>query len=237
MPIALITGGSRGIGYAIACYLASKDYDIILVAKNKQRLIKAKTSLNEIYPKINVSIYRCHFADLSCVEQLIDRLLMLHSTIDILVNSAGILSTDFIEADGNAIENLFNINVTSSLIMTNKVAQRMQRQQHGTIFILSSNAAMTALPKIGLYSATKAAILNYSESLFKALLPHNVKVTCLCPSVVDTDMTNDGRIANEDKIHTDDIVKAVDFTLSLSPSALLPQMTILCRPIEMEKLK
>lgn len=237
MPIALITGGSRGIGYAIACYLASKDYDIILVAKNKERLIKAKETLSELYPKINISIYRCHFADTSCVEQLIDRLLMLHSTIDILVNSAGILTTDFIEADGNTVENVLNTNVTSTIIMTNKVAQLMQRQKQGTIFMLSSNAAITALPKIGLYSATKAAILNYSESLFKALLPHNVKVTCLCPSVVDTDMTNDGRIANEDKIQVDDIVKAVDFALSLSPSALLPKMTILCRPIEMEKLQ
>lgn len=237
MPTALITGGSRGIGYAIACYLANKHYDIILIAKNKERLINAKQTLSELYPAINVSIYRCNFAHTSSVEQLTDRLLRQYPSIDILVNSSGVLTTNFIEADENTIDHLLSINLASTLILTNKVAQHMQQQKQGHIFTLSSNAGINALPKIGLYGVTKAALINYSDSLFKHLLPYGVKVTCLCPSVVDTDMTNDGRIDNKDKIQTDDIVKAVDFALSLSPNALLPQMTILCRPIEEEKLK
>ncbi|WP_299494320.1 SDR family oxidoreductase [uncultured Shewanella sp.] len=237
MPTALITGGSRGIGYAIANYFANKNIDIVLVAMNKERLIKAKKSLSERYPNIDIHIYRCHFADINSVEQLTDKLLKQYAPIDILVNCAGELTTNFIEADDHTIDHLLSVNVTSTLILTNKVAQLMQKQQQGHIFTLSSNTGINALPQIGLYSATKAALINYSESLFKHLLPYGVKVTCLCPSVVDTDMTNDGRINNEDKIQVDDIVKAVDFALSLSPNALLPQMTVLCRPIEEEKLK
>ncbi|MCL1123426.1 SDR family NAD(P)-dependent oxidoreductase [Shewanella surugensis] len=237
MPYALITGGNQGIGYAIACHLAQKGYDLILVAKNKERLIKAKQALSGLYPAIKISIYRCNFAHTSSVEQLSDRILRQYSPIDILVNSAGVLTTHFIEADDNTIDHLLSINLASTLILTNKVAQHMQQQQKGHIFTLASNTGINALPKIGLYGVTKAALINYSESLFKHLLPYGVKVTCLCPSVVDTNMTNDGRIDNEAKIQPDDIVKAVDFALSLSPNALLPQMTILCRPIELEKLK
>ncbi|MBF4391762.1 SDR family NAD(P)-dependent oxidoreductase, partial [Vibrio anguillarum] len=117
------------------------------------------------------------------------------------------------------LSELVNVNLLSTITACNLVAEKMKQQGYGEIYNLGSTAGLVPVPKIAAYSATKAAIVRYSQSLYHELLPFGVKVCCLCPSVVDTDMTNDGRIANRLKIEKQDLTKALSFIRSLSPGA------------------
>lgn len=110
----------------------------------------------------------------------------------------------------------------------------MKQQGYGEIYNLGSAAGLVPVPKIAAYSATKAAMVSYSQSLYQELLPFGVKVCCLCPSVVDTDMTNDGRVDNKLKIETQDLAKALSFVRSLSLGAAVNTLSIRCSVIDLE---
>lgn len=85
---------------------------------------------------------------------------------------------------------------------------------------------------MAVYAASKAALISYSEALHKALLPFNINVTCLCPSVVNTDMTYDGRMDNAHKIQTDDLVNAIRFLLAQRQQISIPRMDIHCKALD-----
>jgi|WP_274003937.1 3-oxoacyl-[acyl-carrier protein] reductase len=129
---------------------------------------------------------------------------------------------------------MVDINLTSALVVTNLVANRMRLDGGGQIFLLSPMAGMESMPKLGVYAATKAALISYAQALHKELLSFDVRVTCLCSCVVNTGMTNDGRIPNEAKIQVEDVVATIDFVLSLPAAVTLPQVEIRCKVIEME---
>ncbi|GGI84092.1 clavaldehyde dehydrogenase [Shewanella hanedai] len=234
--LALVTGGSRGIGYAIAEKLAQMGFNLILIAKTDTNLLSAKHDLLQSNPNIRVDTVAVDFADSAAVEIAALTLTQNHPQIDILVNSAGVLSIEFEHASAATLTSLFSINCISTMVLTNAIAAQMKRSRTGHIINIASLAGKTHLPKIGAYAATKAALISYSESLYKSLLPHDVKVSCLSPSVVNTEMTNDGRIANQDKIQTEEIVNAVIFILSLGKGAQLPQLDIDCTPIALAQL-
>ena len=234
--LALITGGSRGIGYAIAEKFATMGFNLILIAQNDTRLLSAKHALQHINSNIHIDTLAIDFTDSSAVEQAAKALSKANPNINILVNSAGVLSIEFEHASAATLTSLFSINCISTMILTNAIAAQMKEYRTGHIINIASLAGKSHLPKIGVYAATKAALISYSESLYKSLLPYDVKVSCLCPSVVNTEMTNDGRIANQDKIQTDDIVNAITFILSLGKGAQLPQLDIDCTPIALTQL-
>ncbi|ACA86148.1 SDR family NAD(P)-dependent oxidoreductase [Shewanella woodyi] len=234
--LAIITGGSRGIGYSIAEKFAQMGFSLILMAKTASNLASAKQGLLKINANISIETIAVDFSDSAAVESVAQTITKKHSNIDILVNSAGVLSIEFEHASAATLSTLFSVNCISTMVLTNAISEQMKQARSGYIINIASLAGKSHLPKIGAYAATKAALISYSESLYKHLLPHNVKVSCLCPSVVNTEMTDDGRIANQDKIQTDDLVNAVAYILSLGKGAQLPQLDIDCTPIALAKL-
>ncbi|MGX5079535.1 SDR family NAD(P)-dependent oxidoreductase [Enterobacter mori] len=232
---ALITGGSRGIGLAIAHYLAAKGMNLILLAKHIHGLEQARNEILSLYPHCTIKLLPLDMSDPIEVDLEITRLVNKNLPIDILVNSAGILKLGAVELSAKQICSLLTINLTSTLIITNRIAEHMKVAGRGHIFTLASRAGVENLPQLATYACSKAALISYSEALYKGLMHFNVKVTCLCPSVVNTDMTNDGRIDNARKIQVADIVAAVAFVLGQGNNAQVPRLDIHSR--EMELLK
>ncbi len=115
------------------------------------------------------------------------------------------------------------------MLIANAVAEQMRYNYKGYIFNLASIAGVHPIPKIGAYSASKAAVVGYSKALFKACLHHNVRVTCLCPSIVNTDMADDGLLDNAEKIPSNDIVKSVAYLLSLGWQTVVERLDIHCK--------
>lgn len=232
---AIITGASRGIGKALALYFAGQGYSLSLMAKSKDNLVTARTEILELNPKIDIDIFPVDFAQPEKVEQTLTQILNVHPRVDVLVNSAGILTAGNIDVSLEALSTLINVNLVSTIQVANQIAQQMKKQGHGHIFNLGSTAGLSPVSKIAAYSASKAAIVSYTESLYTEMLSCGVQVCCLCPSVVDTDMTNDGRIDNAEKIEIDDLSKAVDFVMNLSSGAAMAMLPIRCKVIDLEK--
>lgn len=232
---AIITGASRGIGKALALYFAGQGYSLSLMAKSKDNLVTARTEISELNPKIDIDIFPVDFAQPEKVEQTLTQILNVHPRVDVLVNSAGTLTAGNIDVSLEALSTLINVNLVSTIQVANQIAQQMKKQGHGHIFNLGSTAGLSPVSKIAAYSASKAAIVSYTESLYTEMLSCGVQVCCLCPSVVDTDMTNDGRIDNAEKIEIDDLSKAVDFVMNLSSGAAMAMLPIRCKVIDLEK--
>ena len=232
--VAIITGASRGIGKTISHYFAKEGYTLVLLALNTKNLEQAQTELKAQYPLCLVETVSVDFNNPSDVESAIKSILEMHENIDVLVNSAGVLAAGNTDISLATLSELVNVNLLSTITACNLIAEKMKQQGYGEIYNLGSTAGLVPVPKIAAYSATKAAMVSYSQSLYQELLPFGVKVCCLCPSVVDTDMTNDGRIDNKLKIETQDLAKALSFVRSLSPGAAVNTLSIRCSVIDLE---
>ncbi|CAM3069311.1 SDR family NAD(P)-dependent oxidoreductase [Vibrio neptunius] len=231
---ALITGASRGIGKALSHYFANQGYNLVLIAKQEANLNRVFDDLKDQYPHLSIKTHHLDFAQPEIAVKSFEAIINQLKTIDVLVNSAGVLKAGHIDLTFEQLSELINVNLLSTIAVCNAVAAKMKHQGFGAIYNLGSTAGLSPVPKIAAYSATKSALVSYSQSLYQELLPHNVQVCCLCPSVVDTDMTNDGRIKNELKIQPQDLSKAIDFARSLSTGAAMSVLPIRCKVIDLE---
>ena len=184
---ALITGASSGIGYEMAKYLASKNIDLILVARRKSRLDKMKKEFKNVEVKViplDISIY--------------DNLELLYNSvkddnIDILINNAGFgLFGDFYETDLETEFNMIDLNVKSVHYLTKKFLIDFKEKDSGYILNVASSAGFTAGPKLSTYYATKNYVLRLTEAIYEELrkADSNVHVSALCPGPVDTEFNS-----------------------------------------------
>ena len=184
---ALITGASSGIGYEMAKYLASKNIDLILVARRKSRLDKMKKEFKNVDVKViplDISIY--------------DNLELLYNSvkddnIDILINNAGFgLFGDFYETDLETEFNMIDLNVKSVHYLTKKFLIDFKERDSGYILNVASSAGFTAGPKLSTYYATKNYVLRLTEAIYEELrkADSNVHVSALCPGPVDTEFNS-----------------------------------------------
>jgi uncharacterized protein len=183
----LITGASQGIGYEMARQLAAKKHNLILVARNKAKLEAVALELSVLH-----GIEALSFAvDLSkpsgaealyhwcCREQ---KLKVTH-----LVNSAGFgVYGDFIETDLELELEMIDLNVAAIVVLCKLFGQTMAARGHGRIMNVASILSFIPFPFYSVYSATKAFVLSFSETLAAELEPKGVIVTCLCPGTVET---------------------------------------------------
>ncbi len=232
--IAIITGASRGIGKTISHYFAQEGYTLVLLSLNQQNLEQAQIEIKSQYPSCLAEVITVDFNNPSEVESTIRSIHKKYENIDVLVNSAGVLAAGNTNLSLAKLSELVNVNLLSTITVCNLVADKMKQQGYGEIYTLGSTAGLVPVAKIAAYSATKAAIVSYSHSLYQELLPFGITVCCLCPSVVDSDMTNDGRIDNNLKIETQDLAKAFRFIRSLSSGAVINTLSIRCRIIDLE---
>lgn len=186
---ALITGASRGIGRAIALEFARQGVRrLLILARDRQRLAAVAEEikvlgLNEV---ITLSV------DLTqpiAVNIAIARAWRNHGPIDILINCAGVAhQTPFLQSKLPKLQEEISLNLMGMYTITRLVARRMATQGGGTIVNVSSLMGKVAAPTMSTYSATKFAILGFTQALRSELALHNIKVVALLPTLTDTDM-------------------------------------------------
>lgn len=224
--VALVTGASRGIGYATAKYFAEQGYDLILIARSEDKLAIAQQELQSINPNVTIDY---HIIDLERPHEAksqIKSILEKKGHIDVVLNNAGLLLTGLLDMSLDDFELLNKVNVQSAFAIAQLAGNMMQQQGSGYIFNLASMAGKRGLAGVGGYCSSKFAVVGFSESLYKALAPYNVKVTAICPGMIDTDMTQVFDTPNNEKIKVDDIVTTIDYLLKLSPNATMPSIDI-----------
>jgi uncharacterized protein len=184
MATALITGGTSGIGAAFARALAARGDDLVLVARDADRLSETATDLKERYA-VSVETIAADLAVRSDVVGIAERLASVERPIDLLVNNAGFgVRVRLTAADTTPHEHAIDVMIRAVLMLSAAAGRAMRQRGAGTIINVSSTAGFVAM---GGYSAIKSWVTSYSESLANELHGTGVKVVALCPGWVRTE--------------------------------------------------
>jgi short-subunit dehydrogenase len=184
MATALVTGGTSGIGAEFARALASRGYDIVLVARDQERLEATATELHAA-SGIDVEILRADLADRADVQKVAERLTDEGRPVDFLVNNAGFgVHSSLLSEDTTAHEHALDVMVRAVLILGGAAGRAMRARGHGSILNVASVAGHLTM---GSYSAIKGWVASYSEGLAVELRGSGVTVTTLSPGWVRTE--------------------------------------------------
>ncbi len=187
----LITGASSGIGYEIAVQLAMEKYNLILVARNVEKLEDMANHFQRAYG-IGTKYF---IKDLSKVQNaidLFDEVVSQNLVVTHLVNNAGFGDYgSFLETSMEKEIDMINLNVTSLVVLTKLFAKDMAERQSGRIMNVASLLSFIPLPYYSIYSATKSFVLAFSETIAAELEGTGVVVTTLCPGTVETPFHTD----------------------------------------------
>lgn len=188
---ALITGASRGIGRAIALEFAQHHVKrLILVARDRQRLAELATELEPM--GVEVVTLALDLTQPVKVNIAIAQAWRSHGPIEILVNCAGVAhQKPFLQSKLLDVQEEISLNLIGLYTITHAIARRMAHRKSGTIVNVSSLMGKIAAPTMSTYSATKFAILGFTEALRRELATYNIRVMALLPTLTDTDMTRD----------------------------------------------
>lgn len=187
---ALVTGASRGIGRAIALELVPQGIKrLFLVARNSTNLAEVATEIEASGFDVEVIILPLDLTDSVAVTTCIAQTWRDYGPIDILINCAGVAhQSSFLKAKFSQVQNELSLNLMGTYHITSLVARRMAAQKQGTIINVSSLMGKIAAPTMATYSATKFALLGFTQALRSELAPYNIRVVALLPSLTDTDM-------------------------------------------------
>lgn len=181
--IVLITGGSRGIGKAIAESFAERGATVIVTYKN---------SIDENYfNSKNIHHYKCDVADLKSVQEITDKIIKEHTKIDILVNNAGITKDGLLmrmsEEDWDTV---IDTNLKGVFNMTKAVSRNMMSKRYGKIINITSIVGIMGNAGQANYVASKAGVIGFTKSIAKELASRNIYVNAVAPGFIATEMTD-----------------------------------------------
>jgi short-subunit dehydrogenase len=178
---ALITGASGGIGLELVRLFASDKYNLVLVARNSERLEKIAAELRK-KNDISVMVLAQDLADPTTPGEIYDELQRQNISVDILVNNAGFATYGFFcETDEQKELDLLQVNIVALTHLTKLFLPPMLARKSGKILNVASTAAFQPGPLMAVYFASKAYVLSFSEALFNECAGSGVTVTALCP--------------------------------------------------------
>jgi short-subunit dehydrogenase len=187
--LALITGASSGIGKALAYEAAAQQIDLILVARNGSKLIEAKIELERKFG-ISVHVIVKDLSNPEAAKDLHQEITAKGLQVNMLVNNAGVgLYGEFVDTPLETELSMIDLNVSSLVVLTKLFAIDMKKRGEGRIMNVASLLSFLPFPYYSVYSATKAFVLAFTETVGAELDGTGVIVTSICPGPVDTNFT------------------------------------------------
>jgi NAD(P)-dependent dehydrogenase (short-subunit alcohol dehydrogenase family) len=216
---AIITGGSSGIGLAIARMLRDEGFDLTLASRRPEKVEAAAKELGAVAVAVDV-------AEEADCERLVAEHRERFGRLDVLVNSAGIGIAGTVESlPAKHLDLTIGVNLRGLFLVTQK-AIPLLRESRGWIVNLASIAGTLPTPGLSAYGATKAAVISLTRSLNEELDGDGVRAIAICPGFVDTPMAEWSGIPGDEMIQPEDCAEVVRMCLRLSTHARVPQVVI-----------
>jgi NAD(P)-dependent dehydrogenase (short-subunit alcohol dehydrogenase family) len=216
---ALITGGSSGIGLAIARMLRDEGFALTLASRRPEKVEAAAEELGAAAVAVDVG-------DAEACARVVAEHRERHGRLDVLVNSAGIGIGGNIESlPSKHFDLQLGVNLRGLFLVT-QAAIPLLRESKGWIVNLASIAGTLPTPGLATYGASKAAVIALTRSLNEELDADGVRAVAICPGFVDTPMAEWSGLEHDEMIRPEDCAEVVRMLLRLSPRARIPQVVI-----------
>jgi 3-oxoacyl-[acyl-carrier protein] reductase len=220
----LVTGGSRGVGLAIASKLASAGYQVLAVARKESAEIKAAIAKAEAGGNGALHFVPFDLGEVEAIPDLVKRLRKEYGAPYGLVNNAAIGTDGLLATMHNSqIEGLLRLNTLSPIVLTKYAVRAMMAEGKGRIVNISSFIGFTGFSGLAVYGATKASMLGFTRSLAREVGRLNITVNAVAPGFMDTEMTSGlgdeerGKVANRSALRrlpqVEDVANAVEFLM------------------------
>jgi NAD(P)-dependent dehydrogenase (short-subunit alcohol dehydrogenase family) len=233
---AIVTGASRGIGFALAEALGEEGHALTISARKPDTLEQAAVQLRD--RGFEVEYVVANLAEEEGVREVVQRHRERFGRLDVLVNNAGVgIGARASEHETKYVDMQLSVNLRSIILFYRECVEMLQAagaEHHNALVVnLASIAGKSPQPWLSVYSATKAAVAAYTVSMNKELAKHGVKSVAFAPGFVDTDMTDyvKGQIPAEEMLRTSDLAEGLRFLLRVSPTCLVPEI-VFQRPQE-----
>lgn len=228
--LAIVTGGARGIGAAIASKLAELGADVIITARHTERLERTATEIRKRGGRCEAR--PCDVTSLPEVEALGEMLGDRRERLRVVVNNAGVggFSAPLHQTDVETWEKIINTNLRGVFYMTRVFAPALIANGGGDIVNISSLAGKNALPNGAAYAASKWGLNGLSYSMAEELRGHNIRVTVVCPGSVNTELSpHEGKNVNK-MLQPGDVAHVVAMVVTQAPQSFASE--ILLRPTQ-----
>lgn len=228
--VAVVTGGGRGIGAAIAMKLASLGVNTVICGRTEPPLKKTAETIRAAGGQCEA--IACDVTDLSALEALARRVEQTLGGCDILVNNAGVggFSSPLHELPPAEWEKILNTNLRGVYFGIRAFAPMMIRARRGDIINISSLAGKNALPKGAAYAASKWGLNGLSYSAAEELRGHGIRVTVICPGSVDTELSPHTGKDPGKMLRSEDVAHVVAMVVTQEPRSFASE--ILIRPTQ-----
>lgn len=227
---AIVTGASSGIGLAIAHVLGEEGYALTVAARRPDKLTAAAQELRDAGYEVQDVAAMLHEEE--AVQAVVAAHRERYGRLDVLVNNAGVgIGAAVAEIQTKRLDMQLGVNLRAPILFYRECAGllRAAGAEHRSALVVntSSISGKRGQPWLSVYSATKAAVIGFTEAMNKELAADGVKSCALCPAFVDTPMTEfakQGGVAAEDMIRPQDIAESVRMLLRLSPACIVPEI-------------
>ncbi|GGB13313.1 SDR family NAD(P)-dependent oxidoreductase [Macrococcus hajekii] len=210
--VALVTGGSRGIGRATAIALANEGAKVVITGRDFDALNDTIEMLDT-----DASAVVCDMTRAEDIEAAVAHTIETFGQIDILINNAGIMkNATFLETSVEDLRDMLNTNVIGVFTMMQQVLPHMIEQKSGDIVNIASMSAVNASAQTAAYSATKFAVTGLTEGVMREMREHQIRTFTINPSAVLTDLIGETSLDPESMIHPEDIAEVIVSQLKLN---------------------
>ena len=226
---AIVTGGSSGIGFGIARVLGEEGHALTIAARRPDKLEEAVEGLRA--DGFEAQAVAGNLGDEEVVREVVRAHRDSYGRLDVLVNNAGVgfgSTVDDIEA--KRVDLQLAVNIRSMILFYRECADLLRAagadHRRALVVNMSSISGKSGQPWLSVYSATKAAVVGFTQAMHKELGTQGIKSTALCPAFVDTAMTDfvKGQVDAADMIQVSDIAETVRVLLKMSPACVVPEI-------------
>ena len=230
VPIAIVTGASRGIGRAIAYRLAQEGFDIFAIARQPEGLHQLAEDFKQKYPHRCLQTVAADLSDRRATEKAAEAFLDIERPLEILVNNAGAFVPDSVLDDADILPQQLATNLYSAYYLTRKLLPLFLKQSRGYIFNICSVASLQAYPGGSSYCISKYALRGFSHVLRSELQSKKIRVSTILPGATLTDSWRGTTLPKNRFIQAEDIASALCAAYQLSDSTVVEEIII--RPQE-----